>query len=59
MYDIKALYEAQSVQAAVRLRLEHPQAQILAGDTDVLVQVREGRRAGAFTKYAASRIYGV
>ena len=26
MYDLKALYEAQSVQDAVRLRLEHPQA---------------------------------
>ena len=31
MYDLKALYEAQSVQDAVRLRLEHPQAQIIAG----------------------------
>ena len=30
MYDLKALYEAQSVQDAVRLRLEHPQAQIIA-----------------------------
>ena len=47
MYDIKAFYEAQSVQDAVRLRLEHPQAQILAGGTDGLVQGREGRRAGA------------
>ncbi|MDE6880499.1 MAG: xanthine dehydrogenase FAD-binding subunit XdhB [Oscillospiraceae bacterium] len=47
MYDIKAFYEAQSVQDAVRLRLEHPQAQIIAGGTDVLVQMREGRRAGA------------
>ena len=46
MYDLKALYEAQSVQDAVRLRLEHPQAQILAGGTDVLVQMREGKRAG-------------
>ena len=47
MYDIKALYEAQSVADAVRLRLEHPQAQIIAGGTDVLVQMREGKRAGA------------
>ncbi len=47
MYDIKAFYEAASVQDAVRLRLEHPQAQILAGGTDVLVQMREGKRAGA------------
>ena len=47
MYDIKALYEAESVQDAVRLLQEHPQAQILAGGSDVLVQIREGRRAGA------------
>ena len=46
MYDLKALYEAESVQDAVRLRLEHPQAQIIAGGTDVLVQMREGKRAG-------------
>lgn len=46
MYDLKALYEAGSVQDAVRLRLEHPEAQILAGGTDVLVQMREGKRAG-------------
>ena len=46
MYDIKALYEAESVQHAVQLLQEHPQAQILAGGSDVLVQVREGRRAG-------------
>ena len=46
MYDIKALYEAQSVQHAVELRLEHPEAQILAGGSDVLVQIREGKRAG-------------
>ena len=46
MYDLKALSEAQSVQDAVRLRLEHPEAQILAGGTDVLVQMREGKRAG-------------
>lgn len=46
MYDMKAFYEAASVQDAVRLRREHPEAQILAGGTDVLVQMREGKRAG-------------
>ena len=46
MYDMKALYEATSVQNAVELRLAHPEAQIIAGGTDVLVQMREGKRAG-------------
>ena len=46
MYDIKALYEAQSVSHAVQLLLEHPNAQIIAGGSDVLVQIREGKRAG-------------
>ena len=46
MYDIKALYQAKSVEDACRLRIEHPEAQIIAGGTDVLVQMREGRRAG-------------
>ena len=46
MYDLAALYEAKSVQDAVALRLAHPEAQIIAGGTDVLVQMREGKRAG-------------
>ncbi len=46
MYDIKALYEAESVEHAVRLLMEHPEAQIIAGGSDVLVQMREGKRAG-------------
>ena len=48
MYDMLALYEAKNVQDAVRLRLEHPEAQIIAGGTDVLVQMREGKRAPKF-----------
>ena len=47
MYDIKALYEAASVEDAIRLMREHPEAQIIAGGSDVLVQIREGKRAGA------------
>ena len=46
MYDIKALYEAESVEHAIRLLIEHPEAQIIAGGSDVLVQMREGKRAG-------------
>lgn len=47
MYDMKALYQAKSVQDAIELRLQHPEAQIIAGGSDVLVQMREGKRAGA------------
>lgn len=46
MYDIKALYEAESVAHAIQLLEEHPEAQIIAGGSDVLVQMREGKRAG-------------
>ena len=46
MYDLKALYEAESVEHAVALLVEHPEAQIIAGGSDVLVQMREGKRAG-------------
>ena len=61
MYDIKALYEAQSVSDAIRLRLEHPAAQIIAGGSDVLVQIREGRRAGAelISIYGLDELRGV
>ena len=47
MYDLKALYEAESVAHAIQLLQEHPEAQIIAGGSDVLVQMREGRRAGS------------
>ena len=46
MYDMKALYQARDVADAVSLRLAHPEAQIIAGGSDVLVQMREGKRAG-------------
>ena len=46
MYDMKELYEAFSVEEAVKLRVEHPEAQVIAGGSDVLVQMREGKRAG-------------
>ena len=61
MYDMSALYQAESVQDAIRLRLEHPEAQIIAGGTDVLVQMREGKRAGAelISIYGLDELRGV
>ncbi|MDR0889313.1 MAG: xanthine dehydrogenase FAD-binding subunit XdhB [Oscillospiraceae bacterium] len=55
MYDLSALYEASSVAEAVALRVAHPEAQIIAGGSDVLVQMREGKRAGK----ALISIYGI
>lgn len=46
MYDMKALYEAESVSHAIELLTAHPEAKIIAGGSDVLVQMREGRLAG-------------
>lgn len=46
MYDIKALYEAESVPHAVSLLTEHPDALIIAGGSDVLIKMREGKLAG-------------
>lgn len=46
MYDMKALYEATSVSHAIELLTAHPEAKIIAGGSDVLVQMREGRLAG-------------
>jgi xanthine dehydrogenase FAD-binding subunit len=46
MYDIKELFEASSIQNAVELRLAHPEALILAGGSDILIQMREGKLAG-------------
>ncbi|MEA4896460.1 MAG: xanthine dehydrogenase subunit XdhB [Oscillospiraceae bacterium] len=61
MYDMKALYDAESVQHAVELRLSHPEAQIIAGGSDVLVQMREGKRAGKelISIYGLDEIRGV
>jgi xanthine dehydrogenase FAD-binding subunit len=46
MYDIKAIYEAKSVQNAIALLKAHPEAKIIAGGSDILIQIREGKLAG-------------
>ncbi|MEI7883998.1 MAG: xanthine dehydrogenase subunit XdhB [Clostridia bacterium] len=46
MYDIKEIYEAMSVAQAVELLSAHPEAKIIAGGSDVLIKIREGKMAG-------------
>lgn len=46
MYDIEALYEAESVPHAIELLQAHPEAKIIAGGSDVLIEIRDGKLAG-------------
>ena len=46
MYDFNTLYEASSVEDALRLKKEHPQALFLAGGSDILIGIRDGKLAG-------------
>lgn len=46
MYDIKELLEAHSIEEAVKLKKENPDAIFIAGGSDVLVKIREGKMAG-------------
>jgi len=46
MYDIEALYEARSPEHAVELLNQHPSAHIIAGGSDVLIEIRDGKLAG-------------
>lgn len=46
MFDFAALYEAHTVEEAVALRLAHPEAVIIAGGSDQLIKLRDGKLAG-------------
>lgn len=47
MYDITALYEAASVAEAIELRRAHPEARLIAGGSDLLIKIRDGKLPGA------------
>ena len=47
MYDIEALYEAESPAHAVALLAKYPEARIIAGGSDVLVEIRNGKLASS------------
>lgn len=46
MYDIKRIYEAYTIDEAIKLKVENPKAIFIAGGSDVLVKIREGKMAG-------------
>ncbi|MGL4736684.1 MAG: xanthine dehydrogenase subunit XdhB [Cellulosilyticaceae bacterium] len=46
MYDIEQLYEAKTIQEAIALLVAHPTASIIAGGSDVLIKIHEGKMAG-------------
>ncbi len=47
MFDIKQLYRATSVADALNALQNDPDSELIAGGTDVLIRVREGKMAGA------------
>ena len=46
MYDIQSIYQAVSVDDAIRALATDPSAVVIAGGTDVLIKIREGKLAG-------------
>jgi len=46
MYDIGNYYNAATATEAISLMKEHPTAKIIAGGSDVLIKIREGKMAG-------------
>ena len=46
MYDILGFYQAATVDEAIAALAADPEAQLISGGTDVLIQVREGKLAG-------------
>lgn len=47
MYDFNTLYEPTTVEEALKLKKQHPEALILAGGSDILIKLREGKLAGS------------
>ena len=46
MYDFNRLYEPASVEEAVQMLQAHPEAKVIAGGSDLLIQMRDGVHAG-------------
>ncbi|MDD7305012.1 MAG: xanthine dehydrogenase FAD-binding subunit XdhB [Peptoniphilaceae bacterium] len=61
MYDVKTIYEANTIKEAIELKKEHPQAVFIGGGSDVLIKIREGKLAGAelISIYLCDKLRGV
>lgn len=46
MYDITGYYQANTIEEAIHLMEEHPEARLISGGSDVLIKIREGKMAG-------------
>lgn len=46
MFDIEKIHKASSVDDAIAALISDPQAVVIAGGTDVLIKIREGKMAG-------------
>jgi len=46
MYDFGTIYQPKTIKEAMELKVEHPKALILAGGSDILIKIREGKLAG-------------
>jgi len=46
LFDFNAIYQAQSPEDAIRALKADPSALVIAGGTDILIKIREGRLAG-------------
>lgn len=61
MYDFEFIYQPKTIGEAIQLKNEHPEALVLAGGSDILIKVREGKLAGAtaISIYALDEMRGV
>lgn len=61
MYDFNTLYEPKTVEEALQLKKKYPEALILAGGSDILIKLREGKLAGSdlISIYCLDELRGV
>ncbi|SHH18904.1 xanthine dehydrogenase subunit XdhB [Clostridium grantii] len=61
MYDIEKLYQATSVEDAIKHLVDDPKAVVIAGGSDVLISIRHGKLAGCslVSIYGLNELRGV